>query len=120
MLGWPSEHRRVRSGSATLSPPRASRGSAGSLKLPSTRSTKSDPDAHEAGGTLPPASQCAPSFSPERPDLDRPRFGDWVSGRDLDGLLQAFAFDDVEPADCLLGLDEWPVGDDRLSAADAD
>ena len=57
---------------------------------------------------------------PERPDLDRPRFGDWVSGRDLNGLVEAVALDDVEPADCLLGLHERTVGDDRLPATDAD
>src|SRR5207249_5773987 len=62
----------------------------------------------------------APSVPPEWPDLDRPSPCDRVFGRDLDGLLQAAALDDVEPADGLLSLDERTVGDDRLAVADAD
>jgi hypothetical protein len=54
------------------------------------------------------------------PDLDRPRLGAGVSRRNLDGLLEAAALDDVESADRLLGLGERTVGDDRLSIADAD
>src|SRR5215208_3541371 len=60
------------------------------------------------------------SSPPERPDLDRPRLGDRVPGRDLDGLLQTAALDDVEPAERLLGLGERTVGDDRLPVTDAD
>jgi hypothetical protein len=47
-----------------------------------------------------------------------PRLGDGVPGRDLDGLLQAAALDDVEPADRLPGLGERTVGDERLPVAD--
>jgi hypothetical protein len=43
-----------------------------------------------------------------------------MPGGDLDGLLQAAALEDVEPADRLLGLGERPVGDDRLPVANAD
>jgi hypothetical protein len=43
-----------------------------------------------------------------------------VPGSDLDGLLQAVALEDVEPADRLLGLGERTVRDERLPAADAD
>jgi hypothetical protein len=39
---------------------------------------------------------------------------------DLDGLLQAAALDDVEPADRLLRLGERTVGDDCLPVADTD
>src|SRR6266498_5799348 len=60
------------------------------------------------------------SVPPEGPDLDRPRLCDRVPGRDLDGLLQAGALDDVEPADRLLCRDERTVGDDCLPLADAD
>jgi hypothetical protein len=47
-----------------------------------------------------------------------PRLGDGVPGRDLDGLLQAAALDDVEPADRLPGLGERTVGDERLPVTD--
>jgi hypothetical protein len=43
-----------------------------------------------------------------------------VPGRDLDGLLQAAALDEVEPAHRLFRLRERPVRDQRLAAADAD
>src|SRR4029453_12806442 len=59
------------------------------------------------------------SVSPEGPHLDRPGLGYGMCGRDLDGLVQAAALDDVEPADRLLGLRERPVGDERLPPANA-
>jgi hypothetical protein len=39
---------------------------------------------------------------------------------DLDGLLEAAARDDVEPAERLLGLGERTIGNDRLPLANAD
>jgi hypothetical protein len=40
-----------------------------------------------------------------------------MSGGDLDGLLEAAALDDVEPAERLLGFGERTVGNDRLPLA---
>src|SRR5215218_2202344 len=59
------------------------------------------------------------SAPPERPDLDRPRLRDRMARRDLHGLLEAAALDDVEPADGLLRLGERAVGHQRLAVADA-
>ena len=60
------------------------------------------------------------SVPPEWPHLDRPRPRNRVPGRDLDGLLKAAAFDDVESADGLFALDERTICDDGLPVADAD
>jgi Pyridoxamine 5'-phosphate oxidase len=57
---------------------------------------------------------------PERPHVDRAVPGDRVLGRHLDSLLQAGAFQDVKPADLLLGLGERAIGDQYLAAAHAD
>ena len=43
-----------------------------------------------------------------------------MARRDLDGLLEAAALDEVEPADRLLGLGKGAVRDARLPVADAD
>src|SRR5215204_3131910 len=43
-----------------------------------------------------------------------------MRGRDLDGLLEASALEDVEPAHHFLGLGEGAVGDHRLPVADSD
>ena len=49
------------------------------------------------------------SVPPERPDFDRPELRNRMPGGDLDGLLEAPALDDVEPADRLLRLGERAV-----------
>ena len=46
----------------------------------------------------------------ERSDFDRAELSDGMLGGDLDRLVQIGAFDDVEPADVLLGLGERTVG----------
>src|SRR5215475_7359766 len=58
------------------------------------------------------------SLLPERAHVDRAEPGHRVLARHLDGLVQAGALQDVEPADLLLGLRERAVRDQRLVATD--
>src|SRR5438067_1676246 len=57
----------------------------------------------------------ASSLPPQRTHLDRAHLGNRVRGRDLDGLLEAAALDQVEAADRLLRRHERTVSDDRLA-----
>ena len=53
-----------------------------------------------------------------RTSIDPERWRDRVLGRDLDGLVQVGAVDDVVAGDLLLGLGERPVAEQHLAAAD--
>ena len=57
---------------------------------------------------------------PERAHVERAELGHGMPRGDLDGFLEAVAFEHVEARDQLLGLCERTVGDEWLAAANAD
>src|SRR5437764_14643764 len=61
----------------------------------------------------------AGSVSPERPGLDGPHLRKRMRSGDLDGLVEAVALEDVEPADRLLRLDERAVRHELPAVAHA-
>ncbi len=85
--------------SRTTGSPRLARGILNTRPPQSIVSSDAEPGAASA-----PVSGGGWSVPPEWPGLDRPHLGDRVPGRDLDGLLQTTALEDVESADRLLAL----------------
>ena len=51
---------------------------------------------------------------PEGPDFDAAESGHGMSRRDLDGLIETLAFEQVETGDPFFGLGERTVGDQTL------